>query len=206
MTKNTVLLAVAFGIAGMVSVSCGGDSGSDTSGNAGTTSTTAGQTTGGSPATGGTTATAGTTNTSGTTNTGGTTSTAGNTTGGNTTGGRVNTGGFTNQGGAAPMLMDCPAGTMDGGMCTLAMNGASNTCQLDADTFCTCRSRQGGMPTYRCRTIILPGTGGQNAGGQPGFGDAMCGDAPMNGAECTGFGPCANSNTCACFNEMVFCQ
>jgi len=213
MTKNTVLLAVAFGIAGMVSVSCGGDSGTEGSDSgAGTTSTTAGtagtSTTGGTnnPG-GGTNATAGTNNPTSGNGTGGTNNPGGgNTTGGNAIGGNMNTGGNIGN------LASCPAGTMDGGMCTRAAQGMSNSCQLDADTVCNCpRARNGMMTTYNCFPIPDFGGGGQGpgpgGGGQPGFGNAMCGDAPMDGDACTmGPGLCAGANNCFCFNNKVTCQ
>jgi hypothetical protein len=105
---------------------------------------------------------------------------------------------------------------MDGGDCMPAAQGMVNACQLDATTACTCSRRS---MTYRCGDIPT-GTGGRNSGGGTGgtggtntagtggtnnagtggfvFGNAMCGDAPMNGDACTGIGPCAGSDTCRC--------
>lgn len=199
MRKNTVLLAVAFVIAGMVSVSCGGDSGTEGSeSGAGTTSTGAGtagtsSTAGTSNPGGGTNSTAGTTNNTSGNSTGGNNPSGGNATGG-TNGG--NTTGGTNTGGNFGNLPTCAAGTMDGGMCT-RMDGM-NTCQLDADTVCNCRRQE-----WTCGMIPDLGGGGQGpgpgAGGDgPGFGNAMCGDTPMDGADCTGFGLCAGSDSCFC--------
>jgi hypothetical protein len=200
MKTNSALLALGlFTLAGVVTVSCGGSSGSDDSpGSAGTTSTTAGSGTGGSSSGAGTSSTGGAdsstagtaSSTAGTANTGGTNN--------GTAGTQNNSAGAPDLGaaGAGFGVSSCAAGVMDGGTCMRAQ-GQINTCQLNDTTYCTCNGRN--MPTWTCVDLSdVPGAGGAGPGGF----QANCGDAPMNGDDCRGFGSCG-TGTCVCLQGSV---
>jgi hypothetical protein len=194
-TKRSFLVLGLFATAGVVTVSCGGSDSSDGDGKAGSSSASAGTTS----KAGTTGSTAGTSSSTGGTasNTGGASNTAGrNNNGGRNTGG---TQGLPNLGGAFEIAA-CEAGTMTGETCT-PVQGAQNACQLNDTTYCGCGS--GDNPTWTCiSTDDFPGAGGAGQGSI----EATCPDNAMTGDACTGIGLCTGPNTCACYQDQVYCQ
>jgi hypothetical protein len=189
MKANTGLLALGlFTLAGVITVSCGGDSGSNTDNTAGTSPNA------------GTTSRAGTTGDAAGTSS----STAGKSAGGsaNNNGGTVNdNGGRNSNNGGAPdfpglggagNIPSCPDGTKAGGVCA-----AGDACQLNDTTYCGCNAQK-----WACID-----TGAFGGGGDGPLGGAVtCPDNAKNGDACTGLGLCPGSQTCGCALGTVYCQ
>jgi hypothetical protein len=83
--------------------------------------------------------------------------------------------------------------------------GFQNACTNDGGQLCVCQrvSQQSQDREWNCFAAD-PGQGGAG-GADPGF-TADCGQIPVTGGDCTGFGFCQGAPTCACFQDNVFCQ
>lgn len=187
--------------AAALSISCSGDDGgSDNGGTSG--SSTSGANTGGTPSAG---SSSGGNNTSGANSTAGNNSTSGSNNGGSNNGGSNNNpqGGEGNDpdpmGGGGPGgpgdLPACGGDVMDGEACD-----NDDPCEPAEGGVCVCQG-QGGGDEWNCINF-----GGEGGGPGGGFGNADCGDNPMAGEECDGFGQCEGSDTCACFQGDIICQ
>jgi hypothetical protein len=89
----------------------------------------------------------------------------------------------------------CPEAA-DGDDCD-APGGFQNACTNSDDEVCVC----GGNDEWNC-------FGGQGeGGGGPGGFMTDCGDNPMDGDDCDGFGLCEGSQSCVCFQgEVANCE
>ncbi len=203
-TKTGLLALGLFTLGGILTVSCGGSSGSDDE------NTTAGKTsTGGATSTAGTTSGAGTTSTAGSGN-----NTAGsdnNTAGtGNNNGGTGNNNGGAgndNQGGdnnfpgfgGAGTIPGCPtAQPTDGAECMREGINRFGCPYDDGAMVCTCEGQQQNR-TWNCEAPNQ-GQGGDNGG----FGQATCPANAEDDAPCTGQGMCTGQ-ACFCNNGQTIC-
>jgi hypothetical protein len=89
----------------------------------------------------------------------------------------------------------CPD-AVDGEDCD-APGGFQNACQNSMDEVCVC----GGNDEWNC----FGGNMGEGGGGPGGF-MTDCGDDPMDGDECDGFGQCEGAQGCFCVQDEVNCQ